>query len=347
MSRDKTPLSSLDQLVAGLRAAGEETRLRILALLAGGDLNVTDLTDILGQSQPRISRHLKLLVEAGLVERHREGSWAFFRLAGHGRAGALATALLAGLDPADSSIAADRERLTAVRAARAQAAQGYFARHAADWDRIRSLHAPEVAVEAAIREAAGDMPVRALADLGTGTGRILALLAPLAERAVGIDASHAMLAVARAALERAGLNRVELRQGDIYAPPVERDSFDLVVVHQVLHYLDDPARALRQAAGLLAPGGRLLVVDFAPHALDFLRENHAHRRLGFKREEVAGWLTECGLDCRLTRDLGPEKPGADQLTVSLWLGQDRRIRTDWPLAKNQVAHTAPSGLEVA
>lgn len=344
MSRDQTPLASLDALVGGLRAAGEETRLRILALLAGGDLNVTDLTDILGQSQPRISRHLKLLVEAGLVERHREGSWAFFRLAGHGRAGALATALLAGLDPTDPAIAADRERLTAVRAARAQAAQNYFARHAADWDRIRSLHAPEAAVEAAILEAVGTTPVRALADLGTGTGRILALLAPLAQRAVGIDASHAMLAVARAALERAGLTRVELRQGDIYAPPVERDGFDLVVVHQVLHYLDDPARALRQAAGLLAPGGRLLVVDFAPHALDFLRETHAHRRLGFQREEVAGWLTECGLDTRMTRDLAPARPGADQLTVSLWLAQDRRIRTDWPLAPNQVAET---GLEVA
>lgn len=330
-----SPRAALDDLVVALKTAGEETRLRILALLAEGDLNVSDLTDILGQSQPRISRHLKLLVEAGLVERHREGAWAFFRLAGQGAAADLARAALARLDPGDAVPAADRARLAAVRTARALAAQAYFARHAADWDRIRSLHVPETMVEAAILDTLGDKPVRALADLGTGTGHILTRLAPRAERAVGIDASHAMLAVARAALEKAGLTRVELRQGDIYAPPVERGAFDLVVVHQVLHYLEDPARALREAAALLAPGGRLLVVDFAPHDLAFLREAHAHRRLGFARDEVAGWLGEAGLDVTATRDLAPQtearEAGAPQLTVSLWLGQDRRIRGDWPL----------------
>ena len=102
----------------------------------------------------------------------------------------------------------------------------------------------------------------------------------------------------------------ELRQGDIYAPPFARGSFDLVVLHQVLHYLDDPARALREAAQLLAPGGRLLVVDFAPHGLEFLRETQAHRRLGFAREQVAGWLAEAGLDCALTRELAPPKKAA-------------------------------------
>lgn len=327
----------LDDLVTILRAAGEDTRLRILGLLAEGDLNVTDLTDILGQSQPRISRHLKLLVEAGLVERHREGAWAFFRLAERGGRAELIRDVLARLDAADGTIAADASRLAAVRGARAQAAQAYFARHAQDWDRIRSLHVPEDLVEAAVRDAVGERPIRALLDLGTGTGRMLTLLAPLAARAIGIDASHAMLAVARAGLERAGLSRVELRQGDILAPPVERNAFDLVIIHQVLHYLDDPARALSEAAALLAPGGRLLVVDFAPHALDFLREDHAHRRLGFGREQMIGWLRDAGLDCLETRDLAPPRRGeeggrpADQLTVSLWLAQDRRRITDWPL----------------
>jgi ArsR family transcriptional regulator len=140
-----------------------------------------------------------------------------------------------------------------------------------------------------------------------------------------------MLSVARANLERAGV-RAELRQGDIYAPPFGRGSFDLVVIHQVLHYLDDPARALREAANLLSPGGRILVVDFAPHGLEFLRESQAHRRLGFAREQVAGWLDEAGLDCTLTRELAPPRKGADHLTVTLWLGQDRRVVTDWPLA---------------
>jgi ubiquinone/menaquinone biosynthesis C-methylase UbiE len=158
-------------------------------------------------------------------------------------------------------------------------------------------------------------------------------LAPRAGRALGVDANHAMLAVARANLERAGLNRVELRQGDIYAPPFPRNGFDLVLIHQVLHYLDDPARAIREAGRLVAPGGRLLVVDFAPHGLEFLREAQAHRRLGFARDQIAGWLAEAGLDCTLTRDLAPPIGGADQLTVSLWLGQDRRTVTDWPLAQ--------------
>lgn len=324
---------TLDETLGMLRAAAEETRLRILALLLEGELSVSDLTDILGQSQPRISRHLKLLVEAGLVERHREGAWAFFRLTDRGAAARILRPLLEGLDRTDQIVHDDRSRLDAVRSQRAQVAQSFFARLAPEWDRIRSLHAPEAAVEAAVLESLGSKPVRDLADLGTGTGRMLQLLAPKAIRAVGLDASHAMLSVARANLERAGLRNVELRQGDIYAPPFPRDTFDLIVIHQVLHYLDDPARAIREAGRLVAPGGRILVVDFAPHRLEFLRERQAHRRLGFAREQVAGWLDEAGLDCTLTRELAPPQRGEEQLTVSFWLGQDRRIVTDFPLSQ--------------
>jgi ubiquinone/menaquinone biosynthesis C-methylase UbiE/DNA-binding transcriptional ArsR family regulator len=325
------PTLTSSTALAALRAAGEETRLRILALLAQGELSVSDLTDILGQSQPRISRHLKLLVEAGLVERHREGAWAFFRLADRDPAAALLRPLLDALDARDPTIAGDRDRLSAVRAARAEAAQAYFARLAPDWDRIRQLQAPAETVEAAIVAALGQKPLRSLVDLGTGTGRMLTLLAPRAQRAVGLDASHAMLSVARANLEKAGVRGVELRQGDIHAPPVEPNAFDLVVIHQVLHYLDEPARALREAARLVAPGGRLLVVDFAPHELEFLRDAQAHRRLGFAREQVAAWLNEARLDCVLHRDLAPPDGAEDALTVSLWLGQDRRSVTDMPI----------------
>lgn len=323
MSAAGSPLG-LDALVTALRAAGEDTRLRILALLAEGELNVSDLTDILGQSQPRISRHLKLLVEADLVDRHREGAWAFFRLNERGSAGALARHLASCLMPSDPVLLADRARLAAVRTARSEAAQSYFNRHAADWDRIRSLHAPDTVVESAIREAVGGGRIRALLDLGTGTGRILSLLAPLAQRVVGVDANHAMLAVARANLEAAGIRRAELRQGDIYALPVERGAFDVVIVHQVLHYLDDPARALREAAAALAPGGRIVVVDFAPHDLEFLREQHAHRRLGFAREQVAGWLEDAGLSADSHTLVSPPGDAKGQLTVSLWVGRDRR-----------------------
>jgi ubiquinone/menaquinone biosynthesis C-methylase UbiE/DNA-binding transcriptional ArsR family regulator len=318
----------LDPLVGQLRAAGEETRLRLLALIAEGELNVSDLTDILGQSQPRISRHLKLMAEAGLIERNREGAWAFYRIAERHPAGALARALVSRLDPRDGVLSADRARLAAVRGARAEAAKIYFDRHAVDWDRIRSLHASDEQVEAAMLDLVGTAPLGSVLDLGTGTGRILTLLAPKARRLVGVDANHAMLAVARANLEAAGLRQVELRQGDIYALPVERRAFDLVVIHQVLHYLDDPARALREAAASLAPGGRLLVVDFAPHGLEFLREAHAHRRLGFERDQMAAWLDDAGLDTTRHLLLPAPGPASDQLTVSLWLGRDRDAEAD-------------------
>ncbi|TDR89672.1 ArsR family transcriptional regulator [Enterovirga rhinocerotis] len=310
--------------MSALRAAAEETRLRVLVLLAEGELSVSDLTDILGQSQPRISRHLKVLVEAGLVARHREGAWAFFRLA-EGAASESVQTLLDALDRADPRFAEDRDRLAAVRGRRSEAAQAFFARLAPRWDELRSLHVSEDDVEAAILAAVGPAPIRNLLDLGTGTGRMLRLLAPKAERAVGLDASHDMLAVARASLAREGLHRVELRQGDLHAPPFPRGGFDLVVMHQVLHYLDDPARAVEQAARLLVPGGRLLVVDFAPHGIEQLRETQAHRRLGFAQDQMAAWFDEAGLAPEIGRDLPPPAGGgADRLTVSLWLGRDRR-----------------------
>ncbi len=336
--RQPTTLSSV-ALLAALRAAGEETRLRVLALLAEGELSVSDLTDILGQSQPRISRHLKLLAEAGLVRRYREGAWAFFRLDETGAGGSFAASLTLSLDRSDPVLAADRERLAAVRAARAGAAQSYFASVARDWDRLRLLHVPDDAVEAAVAAAVGEGTPGAMLDLGTGTGRMLEKIAPRFGRAVGVDASHAMLAVARANLERAGLARVELRQGDIHALPFARGAFDLVVIHQVLHFLDDPARALREAAAMLAPGGRLVVVDFAPHEMEFLRSEHAHRRLGFSRAQIAGWFTEAGLACDLAEEVTAAGGTPGQLSVMLWRGRDRRVQGDFA--------PRPANLEVA
>jgi ArsR family transcriptional regulator len=314
----------LDDLLTGLRAAGEETRLRLIALLAEGELSVSDITDILGQSQPRISRHLKLMAEAGLLERHREGAWAFFRLASDNAGGRLARSLAAALDRTDPVLAADAERLKAVRAERARAAQAYFSDIARDWDRVRSLHAPDEAVEAAVGALIGDGAVGSLLDLGTGTGRMLQLLGPRAGRAVGVDASHAMLAVARANLERAGLTHVELRQGDIYALPFGRNAFDLAIVHQVLHFLDDPARAVREAAATLKPGGRLIIIDFAPHQLEFLRSEHAHRRLGFADEQVRDWMAEAGLHVGRTDAVAGDTANGQALTVRLWTARDRR-----------------------
>jgi ubiquinone/menaquinone biosynthesis C-methylase UbiE/DNA-binding transcriptional ArsR family regulator len=318
-ARVLAPGLSSAHALAALRAAGEATRLRILALLAGAELNVKDLTQILAQSQPRISRHLKLMAEAGLITRFREGSWVFFRLAESGAEGALARAIVESLDPADLMIARDHARAEAVQKARAEAAQSYFKAHAAEWDRIRTLHVAESQVEAAMDEALGQGPFDFLVDLGTGTGRILELFGPRASKALGFDLNHDMLAYARMKLERAGLTQGQVRHGDLYNVPLPDGAADAVVLHQVLHFLDDPAAAVAEAARVLAPGGKLLVVDFAPHELEFLREEWAHRRLGFARDQLGRWLEGAGLRVERFSELSPG-PMAGKLTVSLWLG---------------------------
>jgi len=310
-------------LTAALKAASEPTRLRILALLAEAELTVSDLTEILRQSQPRLSRHLRLLTEAGLVDRFREGSWAFFRLGERSDTAELARALIGRLKSDDAIVLRDRERLSAVRASRAAAAQNYFRRHAAEWDRIRRLHVADAAVESAIRTALGDKPIRSLLDLGTGTGRMLELFGADIERGLGLDLSLDMLALARARLDRAGLKHCSVRHGDIYDLALPRDSFDVVIIHQVLHFLDDSARAIAEAARVLRPGGRLLVVDFAPHDLEFLREEHTHRRLGFAPETITQWLEAAGLDVLRQETLPPGPQG--KIAVSLWLARDPRI----------------------
>ncbi|MEG6509089.1 metalloregulator ArsR/SmtB family transcription factor [Methyloligella sp. 2.7D] len=319
--REPQPTLSSEAAVAALRGAGESTRLRILALLAKRELNVKDLTQILGQSQPRISRHLKLLAEAGLIGRFREGSWVFFRLADTGAEAALAEAIVGSLDCEDAVIARDAARAEAVQKARAEAAQSYFRAHAPEWDRIRSLHVAEDQVEAAMLDALGEGPFELLVDLGTGTGRIIELFGGAATRALGFDVSHEMLSYARMKLERAGLSHAQARHGDIFNVPLADGAADAVVLHQVLHFLDEPALALSEAARLLAPGGKLLIVDFAPHDVEFLREEQAHTRLGFPSDQIARWCAEAGL--RLTRhtDLSPQGDTPEKLTVSLWLAE--------------------------
>jgi len=314
-------LASAD-LVTALKAAAEPTRLRILLLLAGGELSVKDLTQILGQSQPRISRHLKLLAEAGLVERFREGSWAYFHVSDRTHGGRLALDILALVNAADPVVARDRERAEALKREREKAAQSYFRAHAADWDRIRALHVAESEVEAAIGEALGAGPFKLLVDLGTGTGRILELFADRYERGLGFDLNQAMLAYARSKLSKAHLTHAQVRHGDLYALSLPDGVADAVVMHQVLHFLSDPPLAIREAARVLAPGGRLLIADFAPHDLEFLREEYAHDRLGFEPAQVSQWMKAAGLVPIEHRDLAPRKKGgAEKLTVSLWLAE--------------------------
>lgn len=314
-----SPRMGLDDLLAGLRAGGDPTRLRLLVLLAEGDLNVKDLTQILGQSQPRISRHLKLLTEAGLIDRFREGSWVFYRLAEAGPAAELVRRIVGLVGRDEPVVARDLERLAAVKQTRAAAAADFFRTRAPDWDRLRALHVDEAEVESAMLDALGPGPFERLLDLGTGTGRVLELLAGCVGRGVGIDMSHEMLAYARANLDEADVTNCHVRHGDLFMLPFEPGAFDVVTIHQVLHYLDDPAAAIAEAARMLAPGGRLMIVDFAPHELEFLREEQAHRRLGFAPAQMARWIAAAGLKEGPQRDLPPPaSAGETGLIVSLW-----------------------------
>ncbi len=314
---------SVDLVVNQMKAAGDETRIRLLVLLQRGERTVKDLTEILGQSQPRISRHLKVLAEAGLVARSPEGSWVYYRLSEEEGGRAVVQQIVGSVDLGDPLLKHDRRRLQTLQQQNREAAERYFAEHASRWDAIRSLHVPEREVEAAMLERAGVGPFRAMLDIGTGTGRMLELFAGRAERALGVDLSPAMLGVARANLERAGVDNARVKLGDIMNLPVVRDSFDLVVIHQVLHFLDEPGRALAEAAAALAAGGRLIVVDFAPHEHEALRDSLAHRRLGFSHQQMKQWIAAAGLALDAAEDLAPHA-GSDGLTVTVWTAHDRR-----------------------
>jgi ubiquinone/menaquinone biosynthesis C-methylase UbiE len=307
----------------------DPTRLRILMLLRAMELSVGELAQVLGQSQPRVSRHVKILIDAGLAERRKEGSWVFLSLGARARTEPLFQLLdrWTELDGDNPWTEADAARLAAVRADRAAAAERYFASHAGVWDALCSLYGAESEVEAACRRALGGgadgQPIGRLVDVGTGTGRMIELFGADAQKALGIDRSPEMLRLARAKLAQAGLDSVELRQGDMYALPLPSGSADTVIIHQVLHYAQNPAAAVAEAARLLAPGGRLLIVDFAPHEREELRATDAHVRLGFADEAILKHFEEAGLEGRVVEHLE-----GGELTVTIWLGlqPETRIR---------------------
>ncbi len=306
----RLPLADLFQALA------DPSRLRIVALLRSMELSVGELAQVLGQSQPRVSRHVKILADSGLIDRHKEGSWVFLALTSGTITEALANLIDQCLDPESRVLlGADAVRLAEVRADRAEAAARYFAAHAEAWDSIRSLHVPESAVEHAIETALADQPLGTLVDIGTGTGRMIELLGPAAAQALGVDRSSEMLRLARVKLDKAGIADASLRQADMYALPLDDCCADSVIIHQVLHYAQAPAAAIAEAARVLRPGGRLLVVDFAAHEREDLRSTDAHVRLGFADEAIAGWFAAAGLEPDLTEHL----PGGE-LTVTLWRG---------------------------
>jgi ArsR family transcriptional regulator len=302
--------------LAIFRALADPTRLRIFHLLRAMELSIGELAQVLAQSQPRVSRHVKILADAGLAERRKEGSWVFLGLGAEQCVAPLFAAIDEwSRDGEDVGAVADRARLAAVRADRAASAARYFAEHAEEWDAIRSLHVPESAVEQRILEILADSPIGRMVDIGTGTGRMIELVGGQADSALGIDRSPEMLRLARVKLADLGLAQAELRQGDMYALPLADGAADLVILHQVLHFAQHPAAAIAESARLLSPGGRLLIVDFASHDLEDLRSRDAHVRLGFGDDQIKGWFQTAGLALDRTEELV-----GDALTVKLWLG---------------------------
>lgn len=297
------------------QALADPTRLRIVALLRLMELSVGELAQVLGQSQPRVSRHLKILADAGVLERRKEGSWVFLTLVDAERVDPLFALIDQWADLGTKALfASDAARTETIRSERAEAANRYFTGHAEVWDQIRSLHVAESEVERAIDAALGRRPLGRLVDVGTGTGRMIELFGPRASQAIGIDRSSEMLRLARVKLEAAGILS-SLRQGDMYALPLTDHSADSIIIHQVLHYAHSPAKAIAEASRVLAPGGTLLVVDFAAHEREELRERDAHIRLGFEDEVMSGWFASAGLDIDHVQHLE-----GGELTVTLWRG---------------------------
>ncbi|MEO1043911.1 MAG: metalloregulator ArsR/SmtB family transcription factor [Pseudomonadota bacterium] len=323
-------IAAMDMLTT-FRALADETRLRILLLLQQMELAVGELALVLDQSQPRVSRHVRILVEAGLAERRKEGSWVFLRLkiASSGVSSAeLLRQLLCQHDFLDPSMAAQRDadiaRLEEIRAQRADQAARYFAAHADEWDAIRMLHQPEDKVEAALLAMLGD-DLGDILDVGTGTGRMIELLADRADHATALDKSPEMLRLARAKLEKFGPDQVEWLLGDFYSLPADNDRFDCVVMHQALHYADNPGAVLTEIGRVLAPGGTVAIIDFAPHALEELRSRDAHARLGFADSQMRDFMAAAGITLSESREL----KGAP-LTIRIWIGSETQKRNRHP-----------------
>ena len=311
-------MTDLKNLVGLLKAAGEITRLRLLALLIKGELSVKDLTDILGQSQPRVSRHLKMLADAGLLERNAEGAWAYYRLWENSEQADLVRQMVARIEKTDPQLLLDQCALEKVRLEHQKQADAYFAQVAQSWDVLRNMHVPEAALEKAILAAVGDRPVDHLLDLGTGTGRMLELLEKKYTRGTGIDSSREMLGVARAKLAADAISHAQVRLGNIINLDKYAAQSDLIVLHQVLHYFDDPGRVLFEARQKLAGGGRMLVVDFFSHEFEALRTEHAHRRLGLSHQQMEKWAERAGLALIKSEEFHAEN-SEQGLVVCLWV----------------------------
>ena len=305
----------MNTLVKILKALAEPSRLRLLVLCNQGEFSVSELVYILGQSQPRVSRHLKILCDAGLLQKIREGSWMLYQLTSETEVAVIAKEILNSIPKDDPIVALDHIRLSSVQAERSRSAANYFRFNAAQWDQLRRLHVEDQKVEKIIDSLFKKEPISKFLDLGTGTGRMLELVGTHAGKVVGIDLSREMLVVARVNMEKTGLKNYSIRQGDMYQLKIPDDEYDVVCIHQVLHFAAEPNKAIAESTRVLQPGGRLIIVDFLAHKMLELREIFHHSRLGFSDGEIVHWFQRNGLKFTTPTHL----PGG-QLTVGIWVG---------------------------
>src|SRR6056297_1482280 len=289
----------MNSILDAFKAIADPSRLRLLALCARGELTVTELTEVVGQSQPRVSRHLKVLCAAGLLDRFREQNWVYYRLPLGGSGAQLARNLVRLLPGDDPALRLDRERLERIFARRAAQV-----RRSAPGDAVPT----PAGVDARITDLMAGEALGELLDIGTGTGRMLRLLGVSADMAVGIDISREMLVLARSNLHAAGLDHLSVRQGNMYQLRFADESFDTVTIDQVLYQADQPADVLREAARVLRPGGRLLLVEFLTGADAVEEAAAAPGALSITRSRLASWCADAGLQ--------PEV--AEQLTARPW-----------------------------
>jgi len=312
----------MNQLLSALRAAGESTRLRILAALRQGELTVSELTQILDQSQPRVSRHLKLLCDSGLLERHQEGAWVLHRLSDQPGIHDIVTGLINLIDFDDPELSRDQRKLADIREEKARLAADYFSQHAEEWDSMRVSMVSDTDIEDRLIEIFSALSIDLFLDLGTGTGRILEIAAPYTRKGIGFDLSREMLSVARSNLDYAKISNCTVRHSDISNINLDDNCADAISIHQVLHYCDTPEEVIRESTRLLKPGGEIVIVDFLPHDIELLREKHAHQKLGFATETISHWLRRNGFSLinHQALNANPEDDGQAELKVGLWQG---------------------------
>ena len=306
----------MEELLRQLRAAAEPTRLRIIALCGHAELSVGDFVAILGQSQPRVSRHLKLLVDAGLLIRNKEGSRAYYRLLESDKNAQLSQVLNDLMDESDPMLVLDLSRLGIIRSERARFVDNYFDEFAGEQSRLSQISADEELISQLLLQYVQQENIGELLDVGTGNGRMLLLLGSKIEKAIGIDNSREMLAIARTNLEQADLKNCQVRIGDMYRLPFAENRFGLITINSLLRYAEKPKDVLTEATRVLKPGGILFIVDFSDHGLTELRDEYGHRWLGFSKDEMLNMLDG---DTITIESINFFK--GEVLTVCVWKGQ--------------------------